>query len=81
MVMSMRKKRTVSKQEEKMSNFDREEYINQLDDNITELKASILGEYPDNEEGEQLDSLIDLAIMFGEQCAYRDFEKSSGEEA
>lgn len=43
-----------------------------LDQEIDELKAEILGEYPCNYEAELLDSLIDTAMMLGEAYVYRD---------
>lgn len=43
-----------------------------LNTEIDELKAKILGEFVVNEEEDLLDRLIDLAMMLGEACVYRD---------
>ena len=43
-----------------------------LNTEIDEIKAEILGEFVVNEEEYLLDSLIDLAMMLGEACVYRD---------
>lgn len=51
---------------------DINERCEQLDKDIEELKAEILGEFVVNEEEDKLNDLIDLAMTLGEAYVYRD---------
>lgn len=44
----------------------------QLDSDIDELKKEILGEFPCNDEDDQLTDLINLAMSLGEAYVYQD---------
>ena len=49
-----------------------ENRCNFLDKEIEELKDEILGEFRINAQEEELNDLIDLAMMLGEAYVYRD---------
>lgn len=44
----------------------------ELDKEIDELKSEILGEFACNDDEDNLDNLIDLAMALGEAYVYRD---------
>lgn len=53
-----------------MSNIG--ERCEQLDQDIDELKAEIIGEFICNDDEDRINQLIDLAMALGEAYVYRD---------